>query len=220
MTAYSPGFWLKSSQISCSSLKDRDFLITALFTNSSSSSYLSSEHLILLLSCWPYFGVACLIHLLLLFVLLSELTFTSSISSCVELSVIAVSGCFCSSATVHITLPSDPEAFSLTIPSSVEQNGCNSAGEGGGGGRHFPLDGPLEEQRGNCESLPLHGARGPEPVAEGNSVSEFLSCHEPTVPDNPNQTPRSDRAQQWIFTAIYTSCCSGSKSVSIVTTDY
>lgn len=118
-TAYSPGLWLKSSRVSRSSLRDRDFLVTVSFTDSSSSSFLSSDHLILLLSCWPCFGVACLIHFLLLFLLLNELT--STISSCRVVSG-AVSGWFSSSAmvpvaglgvaTVPVTFPSDPEAFS------------------------------------------------------------------------------------------------------------
>lgn len=220
-TVYSPGFWLKSSRIYCGSLRHRDFLLTALFTNSSSSSFLSSDHLIVLLSCWPCCGVACLIHLLLPFLLLSELTFTSSISSCVELSVIqcqvgslAQPGCWAQSShsACHSAIRSRCLLFPLTILSSVEQNDCNSAGEGGGGGRHFPLDRPLEEQRCNCESFPLHGAQGLELVAvprpkAHQCQTERLLCHDQhyTVSDNPNQLPRGDRAQERMFTAICTS---------------
>lgn len=107
--------------VSRSSLRDRDFLVTVSFTSSSFSSFLSSDHLILLLSCWPCFGVACLICFLLLFLLLSELIYTSSISSC-RVGSGSVSGWFSSSAivpvagfgvaTVTVTFPSDPEVFS------------------------------------------------------------------------------------------------------------
>lgn len=236
MTAYSPGFWLKSSRIYCSSLRHRDFLLTALFTNSASSSFLSSDHLILLPSCWPCCGVACLIHLLLPFLLVSELTFTSSISSCIELSVIqcqvgslAQPGCWAQSShsACHSAVRFRCLLFPLTILSSVEQNDCNSAGEGIGGGRHFLLDGPLEEQRCNCESLPLHGAQGLELVAglrpradqcqrgycAMTSITQYLIAQ-----TNSPGVIKHNRECLQQFTPHLTQ--SGSKSIGIVTINY
>lgn len=70
-----------------------------------------------------------------------------------------------SHSACHFPIRSRGLLFPLAIPSSVEQNDCNSTGEGEGGGRHFPPDGPLEEPRCNCESFPLDGTRGLELVA-------------------------------------------------------
>lgn len=229
MTAYAFGFWLKSSWISRSSHRHRDFLVTALFTNSSSSSFLSSDHLILLLSCWPCCGVACLIHLLP-FLLLSELTFASSISSCVELSVIqcqlgslAQPGCWAQSShsACHSAIRSRGLLFPLTIPSSVEQNDCNSAGEGAGGGRHFPL----VEQRCNCESFPLHGAQGPELVA-GPRPNTDQRCYRAVtsvtqyVITRTNPLGVIEHSKECLQQFKRHLPQSGSKSISIVTINY